>query len=73
MSKIVQVRASLQLAAALGRVPRAWDQYQGDRAVARIIGDEGRVAWGEAHHGQNLDIPRCLIGIRRGSCYIAGG
>ena len=27
-----------------------------DRAVARTVGDEGRVCWGEVHHGQNLDI-----------------
>ena len=48
MSKIVQVRASAQLAA-LGRfVPGLGTNTRRDRAVARIIGDEGRVGLGRS-------------------------
>jgi hypothetical protein len=46
-----------------------------DRAVARIVGDEGRIAWGEARHGQYLDICPSVLDRHptiAGSRYIPG-
>lgn len=55
MSKIVEVRASAHSTPFSGVFVRLGLGVNTERdcVVVRIIDDEGRVGWGEAHHGQN--------------------
>jgi len=55
MSKIVEVRASARSRPFSGEFVRLelGANTKRDCVVVRVVDDEGRVGWGEAHHGRN--------------------
>jgi D-galactarolactone cycloisomerase len=55
MPKIVQVGASAHSRSFSGELVRLGlgANTKRDCVVVRIVDDDGRVGWGEAHHGQN--------------------
>jgi galactonate dehydratase len=69
MSKIVEVRASAHSAPFTGELVRLGlgANTKRDCVVVRIIDDEGRVGWGEAHHGQNPTAVAEIVQLGLGS------